>query len=135
MILKKFNEVLKKYIESVFMSDSFYNLFSNKYFENVSFDDKVKSIFECTIFNATNMELNNVEEFFIRYTSFMNDKTFENIRKPKYIGNLFDDELYVMSKRSEIEYETPFYLAFMLKNKRVELPNVRMGIETINDKK
>lgn len=126
---------LKKYIEALFMSDSFYNLFANKNFDNISFEDKVKTIFECTIFNATGTDLNNIENFFRVYTDFITDKTFENIRRPSYIAELFDDELYVMSKRSEIEYETPYYLAFMLKNKRVELPNVRLGIETKNKEK
>ena len=130
-----FENVLKKYIEAVFMSDSFYNLFTNKNFENVSFEEKVKAIFECTIFNATNTDLNNVENFFRMYTDFINDKTFENIRKPCYIGELFNDQLFVMSKRSELEYETPYYLAFMLKDKRVELPNVRLGIESKNEEK
>jgi len=133
--IDEFEKELKKYVESVLLSDSFYNLFDNKNFDTVSFEDKVKTLFECTIFNATSIDLNYVENFFRRYTDFINDKTFENIRKPKYMGQLFDDELFVMSKRSELEYETPYYLAFMLNNKRVELPNVRLGIEVKGDKK
>ena len=54
---------------------------------------------------------------------------------PKYMGNLFNDDLFVMCKRSELQYETPYYLAFMLNNKRVESPNLRMGIETRENKK
>lgn len=133
--IDKFEEILKKYIESIAMSDSFYNLFDNEYFLNVSFDEKVKIIFECTIFNATSMDLNYVDKFFRRYADFVNDESFKNLRSLKYAGELFDDELYVMLKRSEVEYETPFYLAFMLKNQKVELPNVRLGIETNGNSK
>ena len=45
-----------------------------------------------------------------------------------YLGSAFDDELYFKTKRSDIEYETPWYFAFMLKKHRFELPNVRMSI-------
>lgn len=130
-----FEQILKQYIESIVLSDSFYNLFENQNFDTISFEDKVKAIFECTIFNATNNDLNYVENFFKKYTSFIEDKTFQNIRYPKHISKLFNDDLYVMSKRSELEYETPYYLAFMLCNKKVELPNVRLGIEDKGDKK
>lgn len=128
--IDEFERILKKYIESVVLSDSFYNLFDNEYLNNIPYEDKVKIIFECTIFNATNSDLNHIENFFRRYTDFINDETFKELRSLKYVGEIFDDQLFVMLKRSELEYETPYYLAFMLKNKMVELPNVRLGIET-----
>ena len=133
--IENFEIILKKYIESVALSDSFYNIFNNSSFESISFDDKVKTIIECTLFNATGSDLNYTENFFRKYTDFINDKTFNFIRLPKYMGSIFDDDLFVMCKRSELQYETPYYLAFMLNNKRVELPNVRMGIETKENKK
>lgn len=132
--IDKFEQILKQYIESVVLSDSFYNLFNNEGFINVSFEDKVKILLECTMLNATNADLNCIENFFRKYNDFINNKNFENIRQPIYMANLFDDELYVMLKRSELEYETPYYLSFMLKNKKVELPNVRMGIEEKSNK-
>lgn len=133
--IQQFESILKKYIESVVISDSFYNIFNNEYFNTVSFEDKIKTIIECTLFNATGTDLSYIENFFRKYTDFINDNTFEFIRRPKYMGNLFDDDLYVMCKRSELEYETPYYLAFMLNNKKVELPNIRMGIEQKENKK
>ncbi|MBQ2947018.1 MAG: hypothetical protein IJE04_04120 [Bacilli bacterium] len=133
--IQEFEAILKKYIESVVLSDSFYNIFNNVYFTNISFEDKVKTLIECTLFNATGTDLSNIENFFRKYTDFINDKTFDFIRRPKHMGNLFNDDLYVMCKRSELEYETPYYLAFMLNNKRVELPNIRMGIENKEEKK
>lgn len=133
--MDNFEMILKKYIESVAQSDSFYNIFNNSSFDSISFDDKVKTIIECTLFNATGADLNYTENFFRKYTDFINDKTFDFIRMPKYMGNLFNDDLFVMCKRSELQYETPYYLAFMLNNKRVELPNLRMGIETKENKK
>lgn len=133
--IDEFEMILKKYIESIAMSDSYYNLFNSPYFTNISFDDKVKTIIECTIYNATGTDLNCTEKFFRRYTDFILDKSFDSMRRLSYMGNLFDDDLYVMCKRSELEYETPYYLAFMLKNNRVELPNIRMGIEQKENKK
>lgn len=133
--IDEFESVLKNYIESIALSDSFYNLFNNKYLENICYDDKIKMIFECTIFNATNLDLNHVEKFFRKYTDFINDESFSNLRSIKYIGEAFDDQLFVKLKRSELEYETPYYLSFMLKNKMVEFPNVRLGIETKDNSK
>ena len=132
--IDKFEKILKQYVESVAMSDSFYNLFNNEGFINASFESKIKILFECTMLNATNSDLNCIENFFRKYNDFINNKTFENIRSPKFLGNAFDDELFVMLKRSELEYETPYYLAFMLKNKKVELPNIRLGIEEKENK-
>jgi len=106
--IEKFEAILKKYIESVVISDSFYNIFNNEYFNNISFEDKIKTIIECTLFNATGADLSYIENFFRKYTDFINDKTFDFIRRPKYMGNLFDDNLFVMCKRSELEYETPY---------------------------
>lgn len=133
--IDEFEKILKEYVQSIFLSDSFYNLFDNINFDNISLEDKIKAVFESTMFNATAMDLNNIEQFFRRYNDFINDQTFQNIRKPVCMGELFDDQLYIMSKRSELEYETPYYLAFMLNNNRVELPNVRLGIEEKDNKK
>lgn len=133
--ISNFENILSQYIESVANSDSFYNVFNNQAFSNVTFEEKVKMIFECTMLNATSTDLAYVENFFRKYNDFINDKTFENVRYPNYMGELFDDQLFVMSKRSELQYETPYYLAFMLRNKRVELPNIRLGIEEKDNKK
>ncbi len=130
----KFEKILSDYISAIKESTSFYNVFSNREFDLLSEDIKVRMIFERTLFNATNYDLINIEQFFRKYTDFLQDKSFDKLKRLNYLGEAFDDEIYVMFKRSELDYETPYYLSFMLKNKRVELPNLRLGIETTEDK-
>lgn len=130
-----FENILTNYITEIQNSDSFYNIFNNSSFENVSYGSKLKLIFFSTMLNATSNDLLNIEKYFQKYTDFIIDNTFEKIKSVTKLGNIFDDELYVKVKRSELEYETPYYLCYMLKNKHVELPNIRIGIENKLDKK
>ena len=133
--IDEFEKILQQYIDSIKNSDSFYNLFDNENYDSLSFENKVQIIFECTILNATANDLNCVENFFRRYNSFINDKSLENMKNLQQMGELFNDELYIKLKKSGILYETPYYFAFFLRNNRVELPNVRFGIEERNNKK
>lgn len=130
-----FEKILTNYITEIQNSDSFYNIFNNESFENISYGSKIKSIFFGTLLNSTANDLLNIEKYFQKYTDFMTDETFDGIKNVTKMGNIFNDELYVKFKRSELEYETPNYLCYMLKNKHVELPNVRLGIENKLDKK
>ncbi len=125
-----FEQILINYINSIKHSDSFYNIFN--VFGEKSEKEIIKVIFEATLLNLSTLDALNVEKFFKNYTNFINDSTFNNLKSPRYMGNIFEDELYVMLKRSEILYETPYYFAFMLKDKFIELPNVRFGISIEN---
>lgn len=133
--IDEFEKILQQYIESIKSSDSLYNLFDNKNYDSLTFENKVKIIFECTILNATASDLNCAENFFRRYNNFISDKTLENMLNLKCAGELFNDELYIKLKKAEILYETPYYFAFFLRDKKVELPNVRFGIEECDNKK
>lgn len=133
--IDSFESQLNRLIESIKTSDSFYNIFNRDMFNTLSDEEKIKMIFDGILLNLTNMDSLNVEQFIKNYIDYLNDNTFDNIRKPTYITNIFDDELYIMSKKSELWYETPFYISLMLRNKMIELPNVRLGISNNNGKK
>lgn len=124
-------DVLSDYVYAVKNSESYY---SRPFYEMP--DDAEEYLFEWTLKNATSIDLTNVAEFYKKYTDFINDDTFDYFKyKPKYIGQLFGDELYLLLKKSTVAYETPYYLSFMLKDNRIELPNIRMGIENKNGEK
>jgi len=133
--IDSFEKVLEKYVHTVSVSDSYYNIFSNEKMKDIPYKNKVRALFETIMFNATSSDLIYVEQFFHKYIDFISDETLMALRKLNYVGNVMDDELFVMLKRSELEYETPYCLCFMLKNNVIELPNIRLGIETQGHKK
>lgn len=121
-------DILGDYVYEVKNSDTFY---SRPFYDMP--DDAAEYLFEWTLKNATSLDLTNVGEFYKKFTDFIKDETFDYFKnKPKYIGQLFGDELYLLLKKSTVAYETPYYLSFMLKDNRIELPNIRMGIENRN---
>ena len=124
-----FNDVLENFIHTLKNSNSPYNLYKVENFVNFySSDELAKLVFESIILNATSYELANVSKYFIKYTDFLNDAIMPSLSTINCIGQVFEDEIYFKTKRSDIEYETPYYFAFMLKNHRYELPNVRLAI-------
>ena len=128
-------KVLEEYVNTVVETDNAY-----KYvLEDASEDDmdkKITSLIMWTLINASNYDALDIERYFNKYISFLKDDTFDyykhHVRK---IGDLLNDEMYLLQRQSTCSYETPYYLAFMLKNRHVELPNVRLGIEDIGDRK
>lgn len=129
--LGELEDILSNYVYQVKNSDTFY---SRPFYDMP--DEASEYLFEWTLKNATAIDLTNVGEFYKKFTDFINDETFEYFKNgPKYIGQLFGDELYLMLKKSTVAYETPYYLSFMLKENRIELPNIRMGIENRNGEK
>ncbi len=133
--IDEFESVLEEYIDIVKESDSFFNIIDNDKLNDLPLESRIKALFECTMFNASNSDLIDVSLFFKKFTSFIVNDDLGKLRNLNYIGNVFDDELYVMLKRSELEYETPFCLCFMLRNNVVELPYVRLGTENRDGKK
>lgn len=133
--IDEFEDILNEYVDTVKNSDSFYNVIDNEKLNDLPLESRIKALFECTMFNASNNDLLDVSSFIRKYTSFILDKSLNEFRNLKKIGSFFNDELYVMLKRSELEYETPYCLCFMLKNNIVELPYVRLGIEEKDGKK
>lgn len=121
-------ESLRKFVESVRNSDTNYNIFNNYGYICYSDEDKIKILFEGILLNATTFDLSNIDLFFGKYRHFVEDKVLGSIEGVNYLGDAFNDELYCKVRKSDIEYETPYYLSFMLKDAHHELPNVRMSI-------
>ncbi len=126
--IDEFDSVLKEYIDTVRTSSSYYNILARDEIY-ASEEDKIKALIESTIFNITNADAAHITKFFRKYTLFLQDHTFCPLSSPYKIGYAFDDDLYVMYRKSEPEYETPYYFSFMLPNRRIELPVVRLGIK------
>ena len=130
----EFEEILNTYINTIKYSDTFYNIFNNPQFSDKSEEEKIFMILESTMLNVSNFDVLNISEFFKKYIDYVNNVGLDSIDGLQYIGELFNDELYVKVKRAELLYETPYYLSFMLRNKRIELPNIRLGIFEENNK-
>ena len=134
-----FEKILQNYVLAIQESDTYYNLFHNKNLQDISENTKIRALFESTMFNASSKDASFIENFIIKYTSFVTDKTLYPFRTLGYLSGgestVLQDEVFLMLKRSELEYETPFCFCFMLKNQVVELPNIRLGINTENNHK
>lgn len=124
-----FEKTLEEYITAIKSGDSWYNIFVRDGFYQRGEDENIKMILEAALVNATNTDARDIEVFFKDYTSYVLNEDLAPLRNLQRVGNLFDDDLYVMLKRSELWYETPFYISLMLCNKHIELPNVRLGID------
>lgn len=128
---EKFENTLKTFVDKVITSDSYFNSF----FEGLEFEEAVSYLFEWVIKSATASDLEDVEKYFKKYASFVVDGTLINLKKPVKIGDLLGDEIYVIRKRANVNYETPYYLSFIIKgnSEYIELPTVRLGIEENNE--
>lgn len=131
--IERFERVLEEFVLATRMSDTFFNSF----FEDMEEREAIRYLLEWVIKNATIADLRDVTLYFQKYKCFITDKTLNFIKKPLKVGKLFGDDLYFMRKRANVNYETPFYLAFMLNGEidKIELPNVRLGIEDIGGEK
>ena len=129
-----FEQDLKNFIEAIKNSQTAYNLFNVEGFTDCYSEDTIiKIIFEAVILNATAYELTNISWYFRKYTKIIEDNILPKISKMSFIGNEFEDEVFFKVKKSDVEYETPWYFAFMLRKHRFELPNVRLAIMENND--
>ena len=125
----KFEEKLQIFVDTLKSSSSDYNLFKISGFTDSYTEDEILQMaFESIILNATSYELCNVGRYFMKYTSFLEDTTMPSLTPLVDLGSALDDELYFKVKKSDIEYETPYYFAFMLRDHQYELPNVRLSI-------
>ena len=128
-------DTLSKYVNAVIETDNAYRFVLEDPSED-DMDKKIVNLFMWTLINVSSYDALYMERYFKKYTSFITDDTFSFYRhNVSKMGNLLNDELYLLERDSTCSYETPYYLAFMLKNRRVELPNVRIGIEDLGNKK
>lgn len=126
--IDRLNKIIEDYIEAIKLTDNFYkNVFDETH--ALTEDEAIEEILGWTLRNASQEDLSNVELFFIKYLNYVTDNTFDNYKTLKEAGDIFDDKHYIIKRRAALAYETPYYLRFMLKDKRVEFPNIRYGIE------
>lgn len=129
------NKILQNYIELILKNDNNFKILLRDDY-GLTPEEALIEILLWTVRNASISDAINLEYFFSKYQTFLIDDTFSDYsQKPVRIGTLLDDELYLVERKSTIAYETPFYLSYMLKDYRVELPNIRMGIENTGSEK
>lgn len=131
--IDSFEEVLNKFVESVKITDTCFN----RFFEGMEEEEAISYLLEWTIKNAGFLDLMDIEKYYKKYTDFIIDTTFDKFKKPVFVDNFLGDELYIMKKKANVNYETPYYISFIMKNNNsfVELPNIRLGIENQDGKK
>jgi hypothetical protein len=131
--IDNFESILASFVEKVERSSSYFNSF----FKYMDHKEAISYLLEWVVKNATVSDMTNIEQYFKKYSDFITDNTFDSLIHPVKIGDFLGDELYVMRKRANVNYETPYYLSFMMKNDKtcVELPTVRMGIEHVEQEK
>lgn len=121
-------QILNNFLDTVLNSDTYFNSF----FGGMERDEAISYLFEWVIRNATSQDLSELEKYFQKYTGFISDKTLEKFKKPILADRDFlGQKLGIMLKKSNVNYETPYYLSFVMfdgKN-RMELPNIRFGVE------
>lgn len=127
-----FESVLDKYINTIKNSDSCYNIFNKSYYNVLTKEEQIRMIFQYTMLNISKKDLLDIEKYFERYNYYIEKNHFNKIKNPTYICDIEKDNLYVMSKCSEIEDETPYYLSFIFEKSKVELPKVMIGIDENN---
>lgn len=127
--IERLNSIIADYIDAIKLTD---NAYKNVFDETMcmSNDEAIEEILGWTLRNASQADLSNVELFFNKYLNYVIDSTFDAYKHGiTYAGPIYGDEEYIALRRAALAYETPYYLRFMLKSKRVELPNIRFGIE------
>ncbi len=128
-------QVLKDFIQTIKDGKTAYNLYALPGMASVYDEDDLASmIFEGVILNASEYELSHVDDYFRKYTFIIDDKIMPSLTQTTKIGDAFDDEVYFKVKGSNIEFETPWFFAFMLKNHEFMLPSVRLGLTTVEGK-
>jgi len=131
--IESLDKTLKKFVEDVLSSDTDFKCF----FKGFEYEEAVAYLFRWVVQNASLIDLSNIESYFRKYSSFITDTTLDHFKNPTKIGKVLEDEIYVARKKANVNYETPYYLCFFINgiNRRVELPNIRVGIENKGDVK
>ena len=126
--IDEFNTILSNYIADVLSTDTFYNSF----FSSMDKTEAISYLLEWVMRNATVKDLSDVEEYFKKCDSFIIDTTLAELKTPRSVGRILGNELYVYLKKANVNYETPYYLSFILQDESeyIEMPNIRLGIET-----
>ena len=125
-----FEETLQDFLNTLETSNSsFKNLFDH--FDRGEAETR---LYEFVMKNATVSDLTDVTRFFKKYEKFIGDETFKNYIRPVQMDDLLGSSVYIMQKKANAAYETPYYLSFMMLDDKasIELPTIRMGIDSEN---
>ena len=101
--VESFEKTLNKYITCVKKSDSNYNIFSKKYYNILNNNSKLRMLFQYTMYNVSVSECNDIELYFQKNIHYLENKLLDKLKKPIHIGNILNENIYVMLKKSEIE--------------------------------
>lgn len=124
---------IKNMLQTIIKSNS---LFNNN-FSNYEYTEAIEKTLLSIMRNATPSDLFDLNQYLKKYTSFFDENIFSDIENPVIIGEMFNSDLYARRRKANLDYETPYFLSFCVskKNKLIELPNIRLGIYSIYDKK
>lgn len=127
--IERLNRIIKDYIDAIKITDNAYKYVFDEAM-CMTEDEAIKEILGWTLRNASQADLSNVELFFAKYLNYVIDTTFDAYKYGiKLAGRIHGDDHYIAVRKAALAYETPYYVRFMLKNKHVEFPNIRFGIE------
>lgn len=133
------DNILKNYITAIISSDNNYKrILDNEMIGSIDDipDNVLSDIFCFTMLNMSNADVRSLEEFFKKYADFVNDNTFDMYKgKATYLGEVFDDRIYVNAAKKDLAYETPYWLAFMFEKSKYICPLVGVGIDSDDNKK
>ncbi len=126
--IDELNTTLQTYVSDVLSTDTFYNSF----FPSMSKREAISYLFEWVVRNATVKDLSDINAYFKKCDNFITDTTLQPLRIPHSVGRFLGNDLYVFLKKANVNYETPYYLSFILQNENeyLEMPNIRLGIQT-----
>lgn len=113
------------------------NTYFNKRFAHFENEEASERTIGEILKNVSFSDLNDLNKFFKKYTQFLTDDTLEQFSHSVTVGKIFDKDLNVLRRNANINYETPHFLSYSIpeKNGFIELPNIRFGISSLNDKK
>lgn len=133
------DNILKNYITAIISSDNNYKrILDSEMIGSIDDipDNVLSDIFCFTMLNMSNADVRSLEEFFKKYTNFVSDNTFDMYKgKATYLGEVFDDRIYVNAAKKDLAYETPYWLAFMFEKSKYICPLVGVGIDSDDNKK
>lgn len=148
--IDELEDAIQEYIDTVRVSDSFYNKLNDEAWkDSYNEEEIVMMLLEGTLLNISYDDANDLATFFKRYTDFIKHYGLGKLLKKeeRMLGEGLnigldkaseDEEKYNLCafiKRSDMEYETPYYLSINCFNNNhvIELPNVRFGIAREED--
>lgn len=129
---KELNDALEKFLTTTYETRDIFSYAKTKYEQDASKSNPGEYFLFWLIKNLTNSDSENVIQYVNRYTSFMHDKTLENLNDACFLFAYDDISFYcINAPEYEAGLETPYLMLFWAEanNKSFMLPFIRYGIE------